>query len=207
MAPPDKEIMGVRLHVNTDPPEDDPPLQQPRPRAKQPSRPVVELEPEAETLDHAVAKAPYVRKDSPPGGIKLEGPGGWKLSMPHAALLAILACVGGAGVAAKVTSSEGGDRAEVLAELRSIREELKGTRSDIRDLRDEQQQAHGADKKIVNYVEDSLTPIVASLRKLGVKLQYDGSDPARDVEFHQPPLGGTAPAIQPKATLPERPAL
>lgn len=202
---PQKDVMGVRMQVNTDPPpEDDPPLQ--RPRAKQPSRPTVELEPESETLEHAQPRAPYVRKDSPPGGIKLEGKG-FKLSVPHAALLAILACFGGAGVAAKVTSSEGGDRAEMLAELRSIREELKGTRSDIRDLRDEQQQARGSDKKIVSYVAASITPIVASLRKLGVKLEFDGADPARDIEFHQAPLAGTAPPIQPKATLPERPSL
>lgn len=206
MAPPERDVMGARMHVKSDPPEDDPPLQPPRPRAKQPSRPVVELEPEAETLEHAPPKPPYVRKDSPPGGIKLEGKG-FKFSVPHAALLAILACFGGAGVAAKVTSSEGSDRAETLAELRSIREELKGVRSDVRDVRDEQQHQRGATKKLANYVEDSLTPIVASIRKLGVKLEYSGSDPARDVEFHAPPLGGTAPAIQPKATLPERPSL
>ncbi len=206
MAPPDKEIMGVRLHVNSDPPEDDPPLRRPPARAKQPSRPQVELEPEAETLEHAGGKQPYVRKDSPPGGIKLEGKG-FKFSVPHAALLAILACFGGAGVAAKVASSEGGDRAEMLAELRSIREELKGTRSDIRDIRDEQQTQRGANKKLLNYVEDSLTPIVASLRKLGVKLDYSGREP-EEVEFSPPPLAGSkAPPIQPKATLPERPSL
>lgn len=206
MAPPDKEVMGVRLHVNTEPPEGERP-QVPRPRANQTSRPMVELEPEAETLEHAGGKSPYVRKDSPPGGIKLEGRG-FKFSLPHAALLAILACFGGAGVAAKITSSEGGDRAEMLAELRSIREEVKGVRSDVRDVRDEQEKRRKDATKILAFTQRTLTPIVASLRKLGVKLEYDGDeDPASDVKFHQPPLGGSAPPIQPKATLPERPDL
>ncbi len=195
MAP--KEIMGVTL------PEDEPPLKPPRPR--QPSKPVVEVEPESETLDAAARSA---RKHSPAGGIKLEGPGGWKLSMPHAALLAILACFGGAGVAAKVTAGDGGDRAEMMAELRSIRDELKGLRSDVREVRDEQAAARRDDKKIVNYVEDTVTPMVASLRKLGVKLEYVGRDAASGVEFHQPPApGSNAPPIQPRAALPERPAL
>lgn len=197
---PPKEIMGVTLPST--PPEDDPPLRPPR--ARQPSKPVVESEPETETMSAATAPS---RKHSPPGGIKLEAPGGWKLSMPHAALLAILACFGGAGVAAKVTSGDGGDRAEMLAELRSIRDELKGLRSDVREVRDEQAAGRRDDKKILTYVDGSLVPIVASLRRLGVKLEYDGQDRARDVEFHSPPLGGAAPAVQPKAVLPERPAL
>lgn len=189
MAP--KEIMGVTLP--SEPP--------PEPRKKQASKPAVEAEPETETL------AAAGRSHSPPGGIKLEAPGGWKLSMPHAALIAILACFGGAGVAAKVTSDDGGDRAEMMAELRSIRAELKGLRSDVREVRDEQAAGRRDDKKILTYVDGSLVPIVASLRRLGVKLEYDGQDRARDVEFHPPPLGGAAPAVQPKAVLPERPAL
>lgn len=206
MAPPDKEIMGVRMHVNTDPPEDDPPLQQPV-RRQQASRPEpAELAEQPAPTAQVAEKAPYSRKDSPPGGIRIEGKG-FKLSVPHAALLAILACFGGAGVAAKVTSNEGSDRAEMMAELRSLHEELKGVRSDIRDVRDEQQTQRGSTKKLANYIQDSVTPIVASLRKLGVKLEYSGRDPAADVEFHTPPLGGNAPSIQPKATLPERPNL
>jgi hypothetical protein len=203
--PPEKVVMGAKMHVPTDPPEDGPPLQRPR----QPSKPTVEMEPEHETeVALAATRQPFTRKESPPGGIKLEAPGGFKLSMPHAALLAILACFGGAGVAAKVTSNEGGDRAEMLSELRSIREELKGTRSDIRDIRDEQQQQRGSNKKILNYIENSLTPIVASMRKLGVKLEYQNSDPAQDVEFQPAPLPGSkAPPIQPRAVLPDRPNL
>ncbi len=199
MAP--KEIMGVTLPSTR--PEDDPPLRQPH-RPRQPSRPTVEVEPESETLDAAARSS---RKHSPPGGIKLATPGGFQPYMPHAALLAILACFGGAGVAAKVTSDSGGDRAEMMAELRSIRDELKGLRSDVREVRDEQAASRRDDRKILNYVDGSLTPIVASLRRLGVKLEYDGQDRARDVEFHAPPLGGAAPAVQPKAVLPERPAL
>lgn len=211
MAPPDKDVMGVRMHVpaNTDPPGDG---GEGRPvRAKQPSRPQVEPirveDGDAPGQPAAPEKPPYSRKESPPGGIRLEAPGGWKLSMPHAALLAILACFGGAGVAAKVASDSGGDRTEVMAELRSIRDELKGLRSDVREVRDEQAAGRRDDKKIVNYVEGSLTPIVASLRRLGVKLEYDGPDRARDVEFHPAPLAGTAPAVQPKSVLPERPSL
>lgn len=149
-----------------------------------------------------------MRSQSPAGGIRLEGPGGWKLSLPHAALLAILACFGGGAVAAKVTAAEGTDRAEVMAELRSIREELKGLRSDVREVRDEQASARRNDKKILTYVDATITPIVASLRKLRVKLEYDGEDRAADVEFHPTPApGSTAPPIQPRAVLPERPSL
>jgi hypothetical protein len=50
------------------------------------------------------------------------------------------------------------------------------------------------------------------MRKLGVKFVYDNKpddeyDPAAEVDFHPPPLGGNAPPIQPKATLPQRPSL
>ena len=204
MAPPEKDVMGVRMHVNTDPPEDDPPLH--RPRAKQQSRPTVEMEPEAETLEHAGGVPLYGRKDSPPGGIRLEGKG-WKVTMPQAVLVALLTAIGGWFGSRVVTQNEQGDKAEVMAELRSIRDELKGVRADVRDLRDEQQQQRGADKKILNYVQDSLTPIVASMRRLGVKLEYQGGDPD-DVEFHPAPMPGSiAPPIQPKATLPDRPSL
>jgi hypothetical protein len=128
--------------------------------------------------------------------------------MPHAALLAILACFGGGAVAAKVTATEGGDRAEMMAELRTIRDELKGLRSDVREVRAEQTSAHADDKTILTYVDGSLTPIVASLRRLGVKLEYEGRDRAGGVEFHAAPAAGsTAPPIQPKAVLPEPPRL
>ncbi|UOF77327.1 hypothetical protein [Caudoviricetes sp.] len=203
--------MGVTL------PSDRPEAEPQRPNAARPRAPAqatAQRVDEATPNDWAVPsgaapqRPPESRKPSPPGGIKLEGPGGWKVSMPHAALLAILACFGGAGVAAKVTSAEGGDRAEVMAELRSIREELKGLRADVREVRDEQAAGRRDDRKIVNYVEDSLTPIVASMRKLGVKLEYSGRDTASGVEFHAAPLpGSSAPAIQPKAVLPERPSL
>jgi hypothetical protein len=202
--PPPKEIMGVTLPSL--PPEDEPPMKRPRAPAQEAAQ-----RSQTPTLNDwpvPSGRPAESRKDSPAGGIKLEAPGGWKLSMPHAALLAILACFGGAGVAAKVASSSGeGDRAEVMAELRSIREELKGLRADVREVRDEQAAGRRDDKKIVNYVEDSVAPLVASLRKLGVKLEFSGRDTARDVEFHPPPLGGTAPPIQPKAVLPERPSL
>lgn len=147
------------------------------------------------------------RSQSPAGGIRLEGRG-WKLTMPHVALVAILACFGGGAVGAKVTATEGGDRAEMMAELRTIREELKGLRSDVREVRAEQTSAHADDKTILTYVDGSLKPIVASLRRLGVKLEYEGRDRAVDVEFHASPASGsTAPPIQPKAVLPERPSL
>lgn len=196
--------MGVTLPST--PPEDEPPMRRPRAPAQEPRQRA-----ETPTLNDwpvPSGKAPESRKDSPPGGIRLEGPGGWRLSLPHAALLAILACFGGAGVAAKVASSGEGDRADMMAELRSIREELKGLRSDVREVRDEQAAGRRDDKKIVNFVQDSLTPLVASVRKLGVKLEYSGRDMASDVEFHPAPMAGSnAPPIQPKAVLPERPSL
>jgi hypothetical protein len=204
MAPP-KEIMGVTLP--SAPPEDEPPLKRPRTSAQEAAQ-----RPQTPTLNDwpvPSARPTESRKDSPAGGIKLEAPGGWKLSMPHAALLANLACFGGAGVAAKVASTSGeGDRAEVMAELRSIREELKGLRADVREVRDEQATGRRDNKKILNYVEASVTPIVAAVRRLGVKLEYSGRDLAGDVEFHATPMAGSnAPPIQPKAVLPERPSL
>lgn len=217
MAPPTKDVMGVRMHVATDPPGDggerhtrpDPPAPPVRPGpAAPPQAPPQAVDGDEPGMPGAPERPPYSRKQSPPGGIRLEGPGGWKLSMPHAALLAILACFGGAGVAAKVTSDSGGDRAEMMAELRSIREELKGLRSDVREVRDEQAAGRRNDKKILNYAENTFAPIVASLRRLGVKQEYEGSDRAAEIEFHAPPgPGSTAPPIQPKAVLPERPAL
>lgn len=203
MAPPDKDVMGVRMHVNTDPPpEDDPPLKPPRP--KQRSRPEIELEPEAETVESR--RAPQARKDSPPGGIRLEGKG-WRITMPHVALVAVLTTIGGWFGSKAVSKGESVELADVLKEVRAGRKDVQDLKGDVADVREEQRKARGDKTKILNYTEDSLTPIVASLRKLGVKLEYDGADVARDVEFHPAPLGGSAPAIQPKQTLPDRPSL
>ncbi len=166
MVPPEKDVMGVRMQVRTDPPEDDPPLRRPAPRAKQPSRPVVELEPESETLEHAPGgKPPYVRKDSPANGFRIEGKG-WRITMPHVALVAVLTTIGGWFGSKAVSKGESAELADVLAEVRDM----------------------------------------------GAKLVYDNKsgnqyDPAAEVDFHPPPLGGSAPSFQPKATLPERPRL
>jgi hypothetical protein len=209
MAPPERDVMGARMHVNTDPPkgEDDPPLQRPAVRAKQPSRPVVELETEAETEEHAPAKAPYTRKDSPPGGIKLEGMG-MRITMPHVALVAVLTTIGGWFGNKAVSKGESAELADVLREVRAGNKAVQDLKGDVADVREDQRKARSNDTKILNYAEDTFTPIVASLRRLGVKVDYDGkADPARDVEFHPAPLGGNAPPIQPKATLPERPSL
>lgn len=208
MAPPDKEIMGVRLHVNTEPPGDDPPQQRPHARAKQPSRPAVELEPEAETTEHAAAaKAPYARKDSPPGGIRIEGKWG-KITMPHVALLAVLTTLGGWFGKTAISKGESAELADVLREVRAGRKDVQDLKGDVADVREDQRKARSNDTKILNYAEDTFSPIVASLRRLGVKVDYDGKgDPAREVEFHPAPLGGSAPPIQPKQTLPERPSL
>jgi hypothetical protein len=150
---------------------------------------------------------PSLRSSTPPGAIKFEGRG-FKFTLPHLALVAILGVVGGGSAVAKIASDKATDTSEVMAELRTIGAEVKGLRQDVRDIRDEQNNARLGSKATVRYVKTSLAPLVASLRKLGVKLEYDGSeDPAKDVEFHAPPLGGTAPPIQPKATLPEPPRL
>lgn len=204
MAPPDKDVMGVRMHVNTDPPhEDDPPLQ--RPRAKQRSRPEVELEPESETLESM--RAPHARKDSPPGGIRLEGKG-WRITMPQAALVAVLTALGSWFTSKAISKGENAEVSDVLKEVRALRKDVKDLKGDVADVGEEQRKGRSDDKKILNYAEDTFTPIVASLRRLGVKLQYDGDDdPAKSVEFHPAPLGGAAPPIQPKVALPERPSL
>ncbi len=212
MAPPEKDVMGVRMQVRTDPPEDDPPLRRPAARAKQPSRPVVELEPESETLEHAAGgKPPYVRKDSPANGFRIEGKG-WRITMPHVALVAVLTTIGGWFGSKAVSKGESAEVADVLAEVRETRKDVKALKRDVKDLADEQRDARDASKKILNYTEDTFTPIVATLRNMGAKLVYDNKsgnryDPASEVDFHPPPLGGSAPSYQPKATLPERPSL
>lgn len=205
MAPPDKDVMGVRMHVNTDPPGAGEP-QPPRPRAKQPSRPQVELEPEAETLAAAGGKPPYSRKDSPAGGFRIEGKG-WRITMPHVALVAVLTTIGGWFGSKAVSKGEGAEVADVLAEVRALRKDVKDLSGDVTDVRDEQRRARSNDGKILNYAEDTFTPLVASVRKLGVKLVYAGREPEA-VEFLPTPLPGSgAPPIQPRATLPERPSL
>jgi hypothetical protein len=154
--------------------------------------------------------APESRKDSPPGGIKIQrdAKGTLSITMPQVALVAVLGTLGGIFGTKAISKGDEGDRAEMMAELRSIREEIKGLRSDVRDVRDEQAAGRRDAKKIVNYVQDSLTPLVASVRRLGVKLEYSGRDFAGDVEFHPEPMAGSnAPPIQPKAVLPERPSL
>lgn len=150
--------------------------------------------------------APLSRKDSPPAGIRLEGKG-WRITMPHVALVAVLTTIGGWFGSKAVSKGENVELADVLKEVRAGRKDVQDLKGDVADIREEQRKARGDKTKILNYTEDSFTPIVASLRRLGVKLEYDGADPARDVEFHQAPLGGNAPPVQPKATLPERPNL
>src|SRR4051812_9178198 len=93
-----KEIMGVTLPTKP-PPEDDPPLQ--RPRSRQASRPQIEDAGPPESAGEP--SLPPDRKQSPPGGIKLEL-GGHRITVSQMALVAILASFGGAGVAAKVVS-------------------------------------------------------------------------------------------------------
>lgn len=204
MAP--KEIMGVTLPTDP-PPDDDPPPPVPPPRARQQSRPRVE-DSTPPASEQPEPSAIPTRTHSPPGGIKLEL-GRHRITVSQLALVAILASFGGAGVAAKVVGDGKAETSDVLAELRAMRTDVKAIKRAQDDLDSEVSGARSADKKILNYVDGTTTPMVASLRKLGVKLAYEGdSDPASEVEFHPAPLqGSTAPPIQPKAVLPERPKL
>lgn len=150
--------------------------------------------------------APPSRKDSPPGGISVQGKG-WKITMPHVALVAVLTTIGGWFGSKAVSKGESAEVSDVLTEVRLMRKDVKDLSGDVADVRDEQRKARSNNAKILNYAEDTFTPIVASLRKLGVKLEYSGREP-EEVEFNPPPMAGSkAPPIQPKATLPERPSL
>lgn len=150
--------------------------------------------------------APPSRKDSPPGGIRIEGHG-VRLTMPVAALVAVVTALGGWFGSKAVSKGESAEVSDVLTEVRLMRKDVKDLSGDVADVRDEQRKARANNTKILNYAEDTFTPIVASLRKLGVKLEYSGREP-EEVEFNPPPMAGSkAPPIQPKATLPERPTL
>lgn len=128
--------------------------------------------------------------------------------MPVAALISVVTALAGWFGSKAISKGESAEISDVLTELRSVHKDVKDLSGDVADVRGEQRKARGDKTKILNYAEDTFTPIVASLRKMGVKLDYDGkADPARDIEFHPAPLGGSAPPIQPKATLPERPSL
>jgi hypothetical protein len=151
--------------------------------------------------------APPSRKDSPAGGFRIESKWG-RISVTQVALVAILAAIGSWYGSKAVSKGESTELADVLQEVRAGRKDVHDLKGDVADIREEQRKARSNDTKILNFAEDTFTPMVASLRKLGVKIDYDGkSDPARDIEFHPAPLGGSAPPIQPKATLPERPSL
>lgn len=152
------------------------------------------------------AASPPPRTQSPPGGIKLEV-GGHRITVSQMALVAILTLIGGAGVGAKVASDGATETSDVLVELRGMRKDVKDLQGDIADVREDQRRARSNDTKILNYVEDSLSPVFASLGKLGVKFQFAGRQP-EPVEFHPAPMpGSNAPAVQPKTALPERPTL
>jgi hypothetical protein len=152
--------------------------------------------------------APPPRKDSPPGGIAIHGRG-WKVTMPAAALVAVLTAVGSWFGSRAVAKHESADIGDVLTEMRALRKDVSDLKGDNADVRDELRKGRSDKTKILNYTEDTFTVLVAAMRRCcGVKVEYDGRrDPARDVEFHPAPLGGSAPTTQPKATLPERPSL
>lgn len=166
----------------------------------------------AEEEPDTKAETPSAKRSQSPaaGTIRIEGKG-FKITMPHVALVAVLTTLGTWFGKDAITKGEHAEVADVLHEVRGLRNDVKGLKSDVADVAEEQRKGRAADKKVLNFAEDSLTPIVASLRRLGVKLLYDsrtGYDPAGEIEFHPAPApGSTAPPVQPKATLPERPAL
>lgn len=151
---------------------------------------------------------PPSRKDSPPQGIAIHGKG-WKVTVPAAALVAVVTAIGSWFGSRAVAKHESADIGDVITEVRELRRDVKGLRRAVDGVAEEQADARAADRKILNYATDTFTPLVASMRKLGVKLQYaGGDDPAKEVEFHSAPLpGSNAPPIQPKVALPERPVL
>jgi hypothetical protein len=150
------------------------------------------------------ASVPPSRKDSPPGGIKLEV-GKHRVTVSQLALVAVLTTLGGWFGKDAISKGEQAELGDVLTELRAVRKDVRDLKGDVGDVREDQRKARSANTKILNYVEDSLTPVFASLGKLGVKFQF--ARQPEPVEFHQPPLGGAAPPIQPKALIPERPQL
>lgn len=209
MAPPEKDVMGARVHIDTDPPGEGEP-NPPRMRPKQRSKPDVEMEPESETQEH-FSKVP---RSHSPGGIKLEGPGGWRMTIPHAIVIAVLA--GGAATAgtAKVITDRQSETKDTLSnearnEIKLLRKEMADMREDVLAVRNNQVDERANNKKLANYTEDSIAPIVASLRKMRVKLEFtdDAEDKAKDIEFHPVPLNPNSPQIQPKALLPAKPQL
>lgn len=206
MAPPEKDVMGARMHVESDPPGDGEPNPPRNARPKQKSKPDVELEPESETYQH---KPPPKRSMSPPG-LKLEGPGGWRMSVPAGLIIAVLAGGGGTAVGAKVIAERAADKSsESVDEIKLLRKEMSELAADVRAVRAGQIDSRSADRKLANYTEDSIAPIVASLRKLSVKMEYadDADDKADDIDFHDAPLNPKSPQIQPKAMLPAKPSL
>lgn len=197
--------MGARLPAETDPPGDGEPPVGP-PRRKQPSKPQVEVEPLEETMEHS-------KRSMSPGGFKLEGPGGWRMTIPHALIIAVLAGGGGTAVGAKVVSDMRTDSAssEARDELKLLRKEMGELAGDVRIVRDGQVNARSTNKKLANYTEQSIAPIVAALRKCcSTKLEYsdDAEDVAKDIDFHPAPVAGSkAPQYQPKALIPAKPTL
>lgn len=182
-------IPGVRVG---EPPEGDPPLQPPRPR--QTSKPRVEAEWDNEGADPA--ETPGTRKLSPPGGIKLEGPG-WRVNVSQMALVALLAGSGGAGVAATVT---GRDNA-------ALAEELRGLREDVTTLRKELREARADNRAVLAYTRESVTLLGQTVRELGAKVET-ATGPLPPLELHPAPMPGShAPRVQPRATLPAPPEL
>lgn len=197
-----KYVLGTEVPSLPPAPEDGPPLVPPRRRASAPES-VDESSPELAPRASRVAPE---RSLSPPGGIKIAGPGGWSISLPQVALVAILTAAGTWFGSKAVT--EKSDSAEVASELRLLRKEMAELKDDVRAVRAEQVDGRTADKAIVSYVTGTVTPIVASLRKCcGVKLEFERGDPFI-VEFHEPPhVGSGAPSTQPKAVLPSKPNL
>lgn len=165
--------------------------------------------PQAEDGDAALAERGIsLRSRSPAAGmIRVEGKG-WKLTMPHVALVAVLTTLGGWFGKEAASKGEQAELGDVLREVKAMRKDLADVRGDLADVREEQRKARGNDRKLLTYVDDTVTPMIASLRRLGVRLGYEGEDRAADVEFHPAPAAGsTAPPIQPRAVLPERPSL
>jgi hypothetical protein len=193
------------------------PLRRPGAPTRPQGEPTVFVDPEPTMTGNRqpapeAASVPPSRKDSPPGGtIAIHGKG-WRITMPHVALTALLATLGTWFGKDVIQKGEQAELADVLTELREVRKDVKGLKVDVAENADEPTTRRNADRKVLNYVEETVTPVVASLRRLGVKLAYDGvdydKDKASEVEFHaEPGPGSTAPPIQPKAVLPKRPQL
>ncbi len=193
--------MGVRMHIDSDPPgTGEPPP--PPPRRKQPSKPQVELDSEPEA-------APQQKRSLSPGGFKLEGPGGWRLNVPGALIIALVAGGGGTAVGAKAFANNHEADAAVQEEIKLLRKEMREIAVDVRAARSSAVDNRTAFRKLANYTEESIAPVVASLRECcSVKLEYEGDDSANSIEFHPAPAQGSkAPRFQPKATIPAKPSM